>query len=164
MGDSDGRNGRERKRVRRETRGAAPCQDGGAPALAPSAAQGRQAVTSAERGAPSGHQGPTYTEIAQAVEAAKGTLLRIEMERGPGDALRYFVRDCEAERVVKRFRAHQVPVDVLRWIDEKYPQGVFMTSTIYGERWTLRFRYHTWTYDSWQRALKHAGTSAGNTG
>lgn len=94
-------------------------------------------------------------EIVAAHRHARGTLLRMNVEAGPGGRKRYIVEDLIAGRTIKRFRPHEPGLHVKRWIDQRYPGGVFMTALGYGR--LLRWKRTVWEPRAVKRAYEQCG-------
>ena len=101
---------------------------------------------------------PSLAEIAAAHKRAEGTLLRLNSESGPGGRPRFIVEDMVAGRTIKRFRAHQSGLEAKRWIDKRFPDGVYMTALGYGR--LLRWRRTVFEPAVVRRALEKCGEAA----
>ena len=79
----------------------------------------------------------TFQEMVDAHKSADKSLLTIELSNPP--RVRFRVMNILTGKTIKTFKVSTVPVEVFRWIDEQYPNGVFIYSTRIGDRKRLRY-------------------------
>ena len=99
----------------------------------------------------------TLPELAAAAKAAEDTLIQIEIDRQTYKPARFVVRDVKADRIIKRFRPHENALVVNLWIDDKFPDGVFLTSSTFKDKHVLRYGRSLWTFEVWKRAVEREG-------
>ena len=63
--------------------------------------------------------------------------------------------DLPSRKIIKRFRPHQMCIEVMRWVDGRFPEGVYMSApSTYGK--VLRYRHAVHVPDAVDRAVKMA--------
>lgn len=95
-------------------------------------------------------QKTTFEEIVEADKSASGSLVKIVVEDN-----RLVVKDEVNDKAIKKFRPSNAGIEAIRWVDNKFPQGVYMHCFVKGK--VLRYRHRVWPKEVVERAYRKMG-------
>ena len=103
------------------------------------------------------YQGPTFQEIVNAHNVAKDTLIRVDGDRTKRGESRFVIRDLmQHGKIIKKFQPNDTGSEIRVWINEKYPDGVYIWTGEFINKTLLRIGRinHILTEESVERAIR----------